>query len=118
MNTRANGTPTSPSEPAVIDLTQETEDTRRKLYDAAVATHFTTTPEEQEKAAADPDNHWQPPAYTPDQARLTVHQLFGRWFVTWRLLEEKEGEVPPHRLWNVLRVTQDSETGALEYHEV
>ena len=115
MNTRENRTPTPPSEP--VDLTQETEDTRRKLYDAAVATHFTPTPEEQEKAKADPDN-WQPPAYTPDQARLTVHELYGRWFVTWRLLEVKEGEAPPPLLWTVLRVVQDSETGALEYLEV
>ena len=116
MNTRANGTPTSPSEPA-IDLTQETEDTRRALYDAAVATHFTPTPEETEKAVADPES-WQPPAYTPEQARLTVHQLYGRWFITWRLLEEKEGEVAPSRLWAVLRVVQDPATGALDYHEV
>ena len=115
MNTRENGTPTPPSAP--VDLSQVTEDTRRALYDAAVATHFTPTPEEQEKAQADPDN-WQPPAYTPDQARLTVHQLYGRWFITWRLLEEKEGEVPPHRLWTVLRVLQDPATGALDYHEV
>jgi hypothetical protein len=101
-------------------LSQETEDTRRKLYDAAVTTHFTPTPEEppaDSKAQADPDN-WQPPAYTPDQARLTVHFLYGRWFVAWRLLEEKDGEVPPHRLWTVLRVVQDPETGTLDYHEV
>jgi len=115
MHTRNDGTPTPPSEP--VDLTQETEDTRRKLYDAAVATHFTPTLEEKEKAQADPES-WQPPAYTPAQARLTVHQLYGRWFITWRLLEEKEGEVPPHRLWSVLRVVQDPETGALDYHEV
>ena len=115
MNTRANGTPTSPSEPA-IDLTQETEDTRRKLYDVAVATHFTGTSEERAQAQADPDS-WQPPAVTPDQARLTVLYIYGRWFVVWRL-PEGETELPPDRLWTVLRVVQDSATGALEYHEV
>jgi hypothetical protein len=115
MSTRPNGTPTPPSEPA-LDLAQETEDTRRKLYDAAVTTHFTPTPEEREKAQADPDA-WQPPAYTPDQAKLTVHYLYGRWFVAWRLLEE-EGDVAPYRRWTVLRVVQDPEKGTLEYHEV
>ena len=118
MNTRDNRTPTPPSEPSksAVDLT-ETEDTRRALYDAAVATHFTPMPEEKDKAVADPES-WQPPAYTPEQARLTVHQLYGRWFITWRLLEEKEGEVPPSRLWTVLRVLQDPDRGILEYHEV
>jgi hypothetical protein len=118
MNTRENGTPTPASDP--VDLTQETEDTRRKLYAAAVATHFTPTPEEpveNGKAKADPDN-WQPPAYTPDPARLTIHQLYGRWIVTWRRLEEKEGEARPDLLWAVLRVIQNPETGELEYHEV
>jgi hypothetical protein len=73
--------------------------------------------ERAEVRQADPDK-WQPPAYTPDQARLTVHQLYGRWIVTWRRLEEKNGEARPDLLWAVLRVVQDPETGALEYHEV
>jgi hypothetical protein len=114
MNTRANGTPTPPSDS--VDLSQVTEDTRRKLYDAAVATHFTPTPEEKEKAQADPENQWQPPAYTPDQARLTVHEIYGRWFVTWRRLEE--GDVAPVHQWAILRVVQDPERGTLEYYEV
>jgi len=117
MNTRQDGTTPSsepPSEPE-IDLTQETEDTRRKLYDAAVATHFTGTPEEREKAQADPDA-WQPSAVTPDQAKLAVHNLFGRWFVVWRQVEE--GDLPPDRRWTVLRVVQDPDRGTLDYHEV
>jgi hypothetical protein len=114
MNTRENGTPTPSSEP--VDLSHETEDTRRKLYAAAVTTHFTATPEEQEKAKADPES-WQPPAATPDQARLTVHYLYGRWFVAWRQVEE-EGSLPPDRRWTLLRVVQDAETRELEYHEV
>ena len=114
MNTFENRTPTPPS--ALVDLTQGTEDTRRKLYDVAVATHFTGTPEERVQAQADSDN-WQPPAVTPDQARLTVLYIYGRWFVVWRL-PEGETDLPPDRLWTVLRVVQDSPPGGLEYHEV
>jgi hypothetical protein len=114
MNTRKDGTPTPSSEP--VDLTQPTETTRRALYDAAVETHFTPTPEEQEKAKADPDNHWVPP-YTPEQAELAVHHLYGRWFVVWRSLEE-EGETLPERRWTVLRVIRDAERGTFEYLEV
>jgi hypothetical protein len=81
-----------------------------------VETHFTPTPEEREKAQADPDNHWAPP-YTPEQAGLAVHHLYGRWFVVWRSLEEKEGEAPPERLWTVLRVIRNPE-GTFDYLEV
>jgi hypothetical protein len=56
--------------PTRIDLTQVTEATRRRLYDATVAIHFRVPPDTED---------WMP-FYNADQAGLTV------WH--WVLIEE------------------------------
>jgi hypothetical protein len=76
MHTQQDGTPTP--KPAAVDLTQGTEVTRRILYDLVVAVHFNPTPEELQRAAEDPDNHWVP-TYTPEAAGLVLHYLHGRY---------------------------------------
>ena len=47
------------------DLSRMIEATRRAVYDAVVAVHFT-----------DPEH---PAPYTPDDAGLLVFYVFGRW---------------------------------------
>jgi hypothetical protein len=85
-----------------LDLTQVTESTRRALYDAVVAIHFSPSEEEIEEARADPENHWIP-EYGPDEAGLTVFHAFGRWFTVWRVREEPD-DAPVEQRWSVLRI--------------
>ena len=101
-----------------IDLTQVTESTRRALYDAVVAVHFSPTSEEVRRAVADPENFWAPD-YGPDKAGLTIYYAFGRWFTVWRTLEEPE-DAPEELRWTVLRIGSDPESGAggLTFSEV
>jgi hypothetical protein len=88
-----------------IDLTRFDEPTRRALYDAVVATHFTPTSEDIRRAAEDPGDSWFP-GYSPEAAQLTVFHAFHRWFAVWRALEEGSA-VPPERRWVVLRIGAD-----------
>jgi hypothetical protein len=99
--------------PKGVDLSHPTEATRRHLYELVVHVYFHPTPEEVEKAAADPGNHWVPD-YGPDEARLHVFYAYHRWFAAWEALEEK-GATPAWRRWAVVRIVEDpdpsSETG-------
>ena len=88
-----------------LDLTQFTEPTRRALYDAVVAVHFSPSEEEVRAAREDPENHWIP-AYGPDEAGLAVFHAFGRWFTVWRNREEPE-DAPEEQRWSVLRIVPD-----------
>jgi hypothetical protein len=76
MHTWQDGTPTP--EPPTVDLTRATEETRRAVYDIVVVVHFTPTPEELQRAAEDPGDHWVP-NYTPEAAGLVVHHCYGRY---------------------------------------
>ena len=89
MHDRNDGTPSGDRTPNTDPL-ENTEATRRELYDAVVEVHFQPSPEEVQRAKEDPENHWVPD-YTPDQAGLTVIRIFGRWFAVWRSLEQTEG---------------------------
>jgi hypothetical protein len=72
--------------PQRIDLSTYTEATRRAVYDAVVAIHFSPTPEDIEAAETDPENHFVI-TYSPDAAGLKVYHELGRWLVTWTRLE-------------------------------
>jgi hypothetical protein len=91
----------NPPIPPPIDLPLVTEATRRALYDAAVAVHF-----------PDPDEPHDPddfvPVYSPDAAGLTVAHCWGRWFITWLMLEEPS-YLPESRRREVLRVIENPE---------
>lgn len=103
----------TPSRP--IDLTKVTEATRRALYDAAVEDHFTPTPEEIERAAAEPEDFWVPD-YGPDEAGLVVYRQQGRWLAAWHRLETG-ADLPEDRRIALLRIGIDAE-GRLQYSEV
>jgi hypothetical protein len=112
MPEQENRTPT-PS----IDLGRVTEETRRALYDAVVAVHFTPTYDELQGAVRDPDNHWVP-AYGPDEARLAVFYLYGRWVAVWRALDEPE-DAPEEQRWTVLRIGPSGDgSGGVIFFEV
>src|ERR1700730_13328689 len=100
MPPTGNHTPPPPRPPR-IDLSQVTEATRRALYDAAVAIHF-----------RDPDEPHDPddfvPPYSPDAAGLTVWHCWGRWFITWLMLEEPS-YLPESKRREGLRVIGETE---------
>jgi hypothetical protein len=86
--------------PPRIDLTQVTEETRRRVYDATVAVHF---------LLPHGTVQWAP-YYDPDQAGLTVYYLLGRWFVAWAILEEtNNASLSPARKHELLRVHEAPE---------
>lgn len=120
MPDHGNGIPSSSPLFFHIDLTQVTESTRRELYDAVVIIHFRPTPAEVQKAAEDPENHWVP-TYDPDEARLEILHWRGRWFATWKALEEGDA-APEHRRWVVLRIGKEEggggAAGGLAFYEV
>jgi hypothetical protein len=81
-----------------IDLSEITEGTRRALYDAVVAVHFTATREE--VRAARKAEEWYP-TYGPDECRLSVFHFAGRWFVIWRQWDAGD-DVPEEQEWFIL----------------
>jgi hypothetical protein len=106
MHDQENGTPSGDRTPQpVVPSIPSTEATRRELYDEVVATHFNPSPEEVQRAAEDPENHWVPD-YGPEAAGLAVFKVFGRWVAVWRSLEV--GEDQPEALrWTVLRIVRE-----------
>ncbi|HYG64000.1 MAG TPA: hypothetical protein VEL74_15600 [Thermoanaerobaculia bacterium] len=96
--------------PSGVDLSRPTESTRRHLYELVVRVYFQPTPEEVEQARQDPGNHWVPD-YGPDEARLHVFFVYGRWFAVWEALEEKKetGPLPEWRRWSVVRIVEDAD---------
>lgn len=67
-----------------LDTTPYSEALRRRLYDAVARI--------------------VDPAGAED---LTVYYAWGRWFAVWRDLEEEALELPPSRVWQVVRVASD-----------
>ena len=67
---------TPPTPPPAIDLSEITERTRRALYDAVVAVHFSPTPEEIREAKR--EGEWFP-TYSADECRVTVAYLAGSY---------------------------------------
>jgi hypothetical protein len=100
MPSLPQSTPPPTTPPPPIDLSNVTEATRRQIYDAVVSIHFNPTPEE--VAEARRREEWYQ-RYDPDEARVTVGYLAGRWFVYWRIWDA-EDNCPEDQEWEILRV--------------
>lgn len=98
---------TPQSTPLLLDLTRYAEHTRRELYDRLVRIQFGPKP---------PDPEDPPLSYTPDEAELTVFYVFGRWFATWKVLEEPV-DLPDSRRVELVRIqaAPDSPDGIILY---
>jgi hypothetical protein len=98
-----------------IDLTRVTEATRRALYDAVVAIHFSPTPEEIREARR--SEEWYP-THTADECRVSIAYLAGRWFANW-LIPEAPADAPEDQRYEVLRVEPNlSAPFGIELYEV
>jgi hypothetical protein len=96
--------------PQPLDLTRDTEQTRRDLYDLVVRMQFSPI----EGAGAD---DYSGVSYTPDEAGLKVFRLFGRWFAAWTDLDEKC--LPENRRIELVRIEADSSSSfGVILHEV
>jgi hypothetical protein len=87
-----------------IDLTRYSEATRRAIYDAVVAIHFSATAEEVREAVR--QEEWIE-THTAEQSGVVVNHLYGRWFVVWRMLDEP-ADAPEKQRWEVVTVHEDS----------
>jgi hypothetical protein len=87
-------------ESTLIDLTLVTEATRRALYDAVVAIHFSPTPEEIREARR--AEEWFP-THTADECRVAIVYFAGRWFVYWHIWDAG-ADAPESQQYEVLRV--------------
>jgi hypothetical protein len=105
MRDARNGNTASeaPLAPPTIDLTRYSEATRRALYDAVVAIHFSATKEEVREAAE--AEEWIE-VHTVEEAGVVIHYLVGRWIVVWRMLDEPE-EAPEKLRWEAVSVHED-----------
>jgi hypothetical protein len=98
-----------------IDLSRTTEATRRALYDAVVAVHFTPAPGE--ILAAKEAGEWYP-KHSADDCGVAVVYAFGRWFVVWRQWDAGD-DAPESQQWEVLTV--NARPGArfgIEFQEI
>lgn len=86
-----------------IDLSLPTEATRRALYDAVVAVHFSATREDIQEALR--EEEWIE-THTAEEAGVVIHYLCGRWFTVWRMLAEP-ADAPERQRWEVLTVHED-----------
>jgi hypothetical protein len=93
--------PAPPPPPLPLDLETYTEATRRALYDLVVAVHFRAP-------AETPPDDWYP-AYSPDQAGLSVDFARGRWLASWTRLEEAASDLPEARRQALVRIQADPE---------
>ncbi len=88
-----------------LDTAIYSEALRRQLYDLAAMIAF-------DEGAT----------YTPDQSELTVFHAWGRWFAIWRDWESesaREPQLPLSRIWQVVRLQNDSSTPhGVMLHEV
>jgi hypothetical protein len=84
-----------------LDLSRNTEATRRELYERLVRIQFTPPdpPPAPEDAA---------PCQDPDAAELTVFYLFGRWFAYWR--DVPEPGLPAWRMIEMVRIQADPDS--------
>jgi hypothetical protein len=92
--------PAPPPPPPPIDLSEVTEGTRRALYDAVVEIHFNPTPEDIREARRTEEWYQR---YGPDECRLTVLYLAGRWFAYWRIWDAGD-DAPEDQEWVIVRV--------------
>jgi hypothetical protein len=97
-------------QPQRIDLLDVTEATRRAIYDAVVATQFDVPPGTEASM----------PFYNADQAGLTVVYWAGRWFATWKVLEESDNpNLPPDAKHQLVRIFEAPELPCgVEFHDV
>jgi hypothetical protein len=80
-----------------------------------VAIHFNPDPEEVREARR--KGEWYQ-RYGPDEARVTVGYLAGRWFVYWRIWDA-EDNCPEDQEWSIVRVESNpSMPRGLEFYEV
>jgi hypothetical protein len=86
---------------APLDLTHNTEATRRELYERLVRLQRASPdpPPEPEEAI---------PVYDPEAAELMVFHVFGRWFATWLDLDAPES-VPEHLRRELVRIQPSPE---------
>ena len=102
------------AQPAAIDLARVDEATRRALYDAVVAVHF--YPSLEEVQAASRKGEWYQ-RYTPDECRVNVLHLFGRWFVAWRIWDLEEG-APERQQWVLMTIRPNARRPfGIEFYE-
>jgi hypothetical protein len=94
--------------PKPLDFTRYTETTRRQLYARVVAIQFAPK--------LPPEDDFEPPLYSPDEAGLMVFFAFGRWFAAWTCLEEPT-YLPEHRRVEMVRL-QPTADGGVMLHEV
>ena len=114
MPSLPQSTPPPPVPPA-IDLSEVTEGTRRALYDAVAAVHF--HPDREEVLEARRKGEWYQ-RYDPDECRLTVLYLAGRWFAYWRIWDAGD-DAPEDQHWSIVRVEPSlSRPFGIEFYEV
>jgi hypothetical protein len=88
--------------PPGLDLEASSETTRRALYDAVVAVHFTAPAELR-------PGDWYPD-YSPDQAGLVVFRTHGRWLAGWSMLEEaNNSDLPESRRYELVTIQANPE---------
>jgi hypothetical protein len=93
---------TDPRESTSFDLTQFSEVVRRRLYERITEIQFDR-----------PDIR-----HTPDQAKLQVVYLAGRWFAVWVDLDEPP-MLPEALRVRIMRIgVRPSEPAAIDLHEV
>jgi hypothetical protein len=66
---------------AQLDLNRFTEETRRTLYQLAVAAYWLPGGEADE---------YEVPTFSPEEAGLSIEYFHRRWFVTWTDLDQPE----------------------------
>src|ERR1700732_2028892 len=100
MRSRQESTVSPLSPPPPIDLSEVTEATRRALYHPTVERH----------SAVPPGTEDYMPFYDADQAGLSVWHWGGRWFASWKALEETDNtKLPPDTKRPLLRIVEDLE---------
>jgi hypothetical protein len=102
-----------------LDLTRNTETTRRELYERLVRIQR-LAPEppilEGVAPASDGEEREPAPVYDPEASELVVFHAFGRWFATWVNRDAPE-DVPEHLRREVVRIqpSPESPEGILLY---
>lgn len=95
----------SPEESIPLDLSRNTEATRREVYDRLVRLQSTLPIE--------------PPSspFDPDAAGLVVFHVLGRWFATWMDLDAPP-EWPESRRRELVRIQPADTPDGIVLHEV
>lgn len=89
-----------------LDEAPYSEGLRRQLYDAVA--RILLSPERRDAALI-----------YPDIEDLAVFYAWGRWFAVWHDLSDDTSELPPSRVWQVVRLSSDPRAPeGLVLHEV